>query len=211
MLFQSASAMCSILMPLHIHIYNGIIELRTTDEDQCGLETGKKKKKPVPRSIYCGHILFCFFKLWSVLRNIKIYYIKVLQQLLIFWHSIKAKKLWNARFQGQPGASWINDWACLVIAARLVRLYVCSISDKRTITNKGSLQLPQPVVLVSLMGCMPNICFVLYVYLNTYCNKFPFLLFVLRRTFTVQMNGTASDFRRFNFSEFSQKEKVSFE
>lgn len=176
------------------------------------IRDGQKKKKPVPRSIYCGHILFFLSSsdqfISTKYKNI-LY--KVLQQLLIFWHSIKAKKLWNARFQGQPGASWLNDWACLVIAARLVRLYVCSISDKRTITNKGSLQLPQPVVLVSLMGCMPNICFVLYVYLNTYCNKFPFLLFVLRRTFTVQMNGTASDFRRFNFSEFSQKEKVSFE
>lgn len=175
------------------------------------IRDGHKKKTTCAEVHLLWAYFVFFFKLWSVLRNIKIYYIKVLQQLLIFWHSIKAKKLWNARFQGQPGASWLNDWACLVIAARLVRLYVCSISDKRTITNKGSLQLPQPVVLVSLMGCMPNICFVLYVYLNTYCNKCPFLLFVLRRTFTVQMNGTASDFRRFHFSEFSQKEKVSFE
>lgn len=204
MLFQSASAMCSILMPLHIHIYNGIIELRTTDEDQCGLETGKKKNNLCRGPFIVG--IFCFFfqALISSTKYKNILY-KVLQQLLIFWHSIKAKKLWNARFQGQPGASWLNDWACLVIAARLVRLYVCSISDKRTITNKGSLQLPQPVVLVSLMGCMPNICFVLYVYLNTYCNKFPFLLFVLRRTFTVQMNGTASDFSI--FQNFPRRKK----
>lgn len=211
MLFQSASAMCSILMPLHIHIYNGIIELRTTDEDQCGLETGKKKNNLCRGPFIVG--IFCFFFQALIsstkYKNILIYKsTAAATDLLTLNQSKETLERTVSRAARSLVVKWLGLFSDRCAFSATVRLF----DFGQTYNYKQRIPPTSTARCSGFPDGMHAKYLFCFVCLPEYVlQQISFSSLRPSRTFTVQMNGTASDFRRFSFSEFSQKEKVSFE